>query len=50
MAESSVETFKRDYMHGHDRPEAASILTLLDRWFDDYNESHPEGLEDEVPM
>jgi putative transposase len=40
MVESFVKTFKRDYVYLYDRPDGATVLTQLDRWFDDYNESH----------
>jgi transposase InsO family protein len=50
MAESFVKTFKRDYVYVHDRPDAATVLAQLDRWFDDYNESHPhKGLKMKSP-
>lgn len=51
MAESSVKTFKRDYVYVHDRPDAATVLAQLDRWFDDYNESYPyKGLKMKSPQ
>jgi len=46
MAEPFVKTFKRDYVYVHDRPDSATVLAQVDRWFDDYNESHPhKGLK-----
>jgi transposase InsO family protein len=45
-----VKTFKRDYVRVHDRPDAATVLAQLDRWFNDYNESHPhKGLKMKSP-
>jgi len=45
-----VKTFKRDYVYVHDRPDAATVLAQLERWFDDYNESHPhKGLKMKSP-
>jgi putative transposase len=41
MAEFFVKTFKRDYFYVHDRPDAPSVLAKLPRWFQDYNENHP---------
>ena len=50
MTESFVKTFKRDYVYVHDRPAPATVLAQLDRWFDDYNESHPhKGLKMKSP-
>ena len=50
MAESFVKTFKRDYVYVHDRPDAATVLAQLDRWFEDYNEVHPhKGLKMKSP-
>jgi len=42
IAESFVKTFKRDYVYVYDRPAAQSVLAQLPRWFEDYNESHPQ--------
>ena len=41
MAEAFVNTFKRDYVHIHARPDAATVLAHLPGWFEDYNERHP---------
>lgn len=50
MSEAFVKTFKRDYVYVHDRPDARTVLAQLDRWFDDYNESHPhKGLKMKSP-
>jgi transposase InsO family protein len=50
IAEAFVKTFKRDYVYVHDRPDAKTVLAQLDRWFDDYNESHPhKGLKMKSP-
>jgi transposase InsO family protein len=50
MAEAFVKTFKRDYVYVHDRPDAATVLSQLDSWFDDYNDSHPhKGLKMKSP-
>jgi transposase InsO family protein len=50
MVESFVKTYKRDYVYVHDRPNAATVLAQLDRWFDDYNEPRPhKGLKMKFP-
>ena len=41
MAEAFVKTFKRDYAQVHPRPDAATVMRLLDAWFDHYNSVHP---------
>ena len=41
MAEFFVKTFKRDYVFCHDRPDARSVLSQLEKWFRDYNEVAP---------
>jgi transposase InsO family protein len=41
IAEAFVKTFKRDYVLLHPRPDAATVMAELDRWFEDYNEMHP---------
>jgi transposase InsO family protein len=43
IAEAFVKTFKRDYVHINPLPDAATVLRLLDGWFEDYNESHPHS-------
>ena len=46
MAESFVNTFKRDYVHVNPLPDAKSVMEKLPRWFRDYNENHPhKGLK-----
>jgi putative transposase len=41
IAEAFVKTFKRDYVLLHPRPDAATVMAVLDSWFEDYNEMHP---------
>lgn len=46
MAESFVKTFKRDYVHMNELPNAMTVLEHLPEWFEDYNENHPhKGLK-----
>ena len=50
MAEAFVNTFKRDYVRVHARPDAATVLAQLPGWFEDYNERHPhKGLRMKSP-
>jgi putative transposase len=50
MAEAFVKTFKRDYVYVHDRPDAQTVMSQLDQWFEDYNEYHPhKGLNMKSP-
>lgn len=50
MAESFVKTFKRDYVFVHERRDAATVLTQLSGWFEDYNERYPhKGLRMKSP-
>lgn len=50
MAESFVKTFKRDYVYVNDRPDAMTVLSRLNDWFEDYNENHPhKGLRLKSP-
>jgi len=50
MAEAFVKTFKRDYVYVNDRPEAKTVMSQLDQWFEDYNEFHPhKGLKMKSP-
>ena len=50
MAEAFVNTFKRDYVRIHARPDAATVLAQLPGWFEDYNERHPhKGLRMKSP-
>ena len=41
MVEAFVQTFKRDRVYVHDRPDSKALLAQLSAWFEDYNESHP---------
>jgi putative transposase len=41
MAEAFVKTFKRDYAQVRPRPDAATVLTQLNFWFEHYNSVHP---------
>ena len=41
MAEAFVKTFKRDYAQVRPRPDAATVLTQLNVWFEHYNSVHP---------
>lgn len=41
MAESFVKTFKRDYVHANECPDALSVMKMLAAWFEDYNEFAP---------
>jgi len=46
MAESFVNTFKRDYVHVNPLRDARSVMGKLPDWFQDYNENHPhKGLK-----
>lgn len=46
MAESFVNTFKRDYVHVNPLRDARSVMEKLPDWFRDYNENHPhKGLK-----
>lgn len=46
MAESFVNTFKRDYVHVNPLRDARSVMERLPDWFQDYNENHPhKGLK-----
>jgi transposase InsO family protein len=46
MAESFVNTFKRDYIHVNPLRDARSVMEKLPDWFRDYNENHPhKGLK-----
>lgn len=50
MAEAFVNTFKRDYVYLHDRPDARTVLAQFHEWFEDYNEVHPhKGLKMRSP-
>jgi putative transposase len=41
MAEAFVRTFKRDYVHVSEWPDAETVLRSLPAWFTHYNEVHP---------
>ena len=41
MAESFVRTFKRDYVEVNPKPDAATVIRSLPKWFEHYNELHP---------
>ena len=41
MAEAFVKTFKRDYVHGNECPDAVTVMKRLAGWFEDYNELAP---------
>ncbi len=43
MSEALVKTFKRDYVRCNPIPDAATVLSQLDAWFEDYNSVHPHG-------
>ena len=46
MAESFVNTFKRDFVHVNPLRDARSVMEKLPAWFRDYNENHPhKGLK-----
>jgi transposase InsO family protein len=49
MAESLVNTIKRDYVHLNRLEDAATVMKLLPSWLEDYNETHPhKGAEDAI--
>jgi putative transposase len=41
MAEAFVRTFKRDYVAVNPKPDAATVIQSLPKWFAHYNELHP---------
>jgi transposase InsO family protein len=43
ISEAFVKTLKRDYARHHILAAALSVMALLPRWFDDYNELHPHS-------
>lgn len=50
MAESFVKTFKRDYVHVNDLPDAMTVMGKLTEWMEDYNNWHPhKGLKMQSP-
>ncbi len=38
IAESFVKTFKRDYVHINELPDAVTVMEKLAEWMDDYND------------
>ena len=43
MSEAFVNTLKRDYVDGADRPDAAAVLRQLAGWIEDYNTLAPHS-------
>ena len=44
------KTFKRDYVHLNDLPDAATAMARLPEWIEGYNRSHPhKGLKMKSP-
>jgi putative transposase len=43
ISEAFVHTLKRDYVHVSPLPDAATALTSLPNWIEDYNENHPHS-------
>ncbi len=43
ISEAFVKTLKRDYARNVLLPDAETVLALLPKWFDDYNEIHPHS-------
>ena len=43
MAESFVQTFKRDYVHLANRPDSMTVMNGLKAWFEHYNQKHPHS-------
>lgn len=43
VAEAFVKTLKRDYARNVILADADTVLALLPKWFDDYNEVHPHS-------
>lgn len=43
ISEAFVNTLKRDYVNVTPLPDAATVLGLIARWFEDYNENHPHS-------
>lgn len=41
MAEAFIKTFKRDYVHMNELPDAITVMEKLPLWFEDYNVNHP---------
>ena len=43
MSEAFVRTLKRDYVRVRPLPDAATALSQINGWFEDYNENHPHS-------
>jgi transposase InsO family protein len=43
ISEAFVNTLKRDYAHVSPLPDAETVLGLIGRWIEDYNEHHPHS-------
>jgi len=43
VAEAFVKTFKRDYVDVNPLPDAETVLPLISKWMEDYNENHPHS-------
>ena len=43
VAEAFVKTLKRDYVRINPLPDAATAITAIANWMDDYNEVHPHS-------
>lgn len=43
MSEAFVGTFKRDYVYTHELPDAATVISQLPSWFEDYNAVAPHS-------
>ena len=43
VSEAFVKTLKRDYARVQTRPDAATILLMIPRWIEDYNDNHPHS-------
>ena len=43
ISEAFVHTLKRDYVHVSPLPDAATALTSLAKWIEDYNDNHPHS-------
>lgn len=43
ISEAFVKTFKRDYVQVSPLPDARTVLNVMGKWFEDYNENHPHS-------
>jgi putative transposase len=43
MSEAFVNTLKRNYVNITPLPDAATVLGLIDEWFEAYNDNHPHS-------